>query len=225
MYQNIIQLAFKNVSTVSDAVEMLENFDSLAKRPLVKEFVQKRAADMVYKLFRDEIKEVEETFEANPRRPPPMPFSHPKHGGLAIWARSLLVRLEKSMTAIEGLYFIPEHPHAKEALDKYTKLRAQLDSFIATICFNNWRNEIEQMDSQNIDSKLEVPVLIRSDNNHRELPPSIDQNPLFSRSKKSGLLESNFDCDLHKVMVEVSYWTKIQTLGFVTIPHNVQRLL
>jgi len=81
------------------------------------------------------------------------------------------------------------------------------------------------MDSQNIDSKLEVPVLIRSDNNQRELPPSIDQNPLFSRSKKNGLLESNFDCDLHKVMVEVSYWTKIQTLGFVTIPHNVSRLL
>jgi hypothetical protein len=86
MYQNIIQLAFKNVSTVSDAVEMLENFDSLAKRPLVKEFVQKRAAEMVYKLFRDEIKEVEETFESNPRRSPPMPFSHPKHAGLAIWA-------------------------------------------------------------------------------------------------------------------------------------------
>jgi len=26
-------------------------------------------------------------------------------------------------------------------------------------------------------------------------------------------------------MIEVSYWTKIQTLGFVTIPHNVSRLL
>jgi hypothetical protein len=51
------------------------------------------------------------------------------------------------MTAIEGLYFIPEHPHAKEALEKYTKLTVQLDSFIATTCFNNWRHEIEQMDS------------------------------------------------------------------------------
>jgi len=67
---------------------MLENFDSLAKRPLVKDYVHKKAAEMVYKLFRDEIKEVEETFEqaASNKRPPPMPFSHPKHGGLAIWA-------------------------------------------------------------------------------------------------------------------------------------------
>jgi len=51
MYQNIITLAFKNVSSVTDAVEMLENFDSLAKRPLVKDFVHKKAADMVYMLF------------------------------------------------------------------------------------------------------------------------------------------------------------------------------
>ena len=80
MYQNIIALAFKNVSTVSDAVEMLENFDSLAKRPLVKDFVHKRAAEMVYKLFKDEIKEVEETFDGHDKAgkgPPPMPFSHP----------------------------------------------------------------------------------------------------------------------------------------------------
>ena len=60
---------------------MLENFDSLAKRPQVKEFVQKKAAEMVYKLFKDEMKEVEETWEAATKRPPPMPFSHPKFGG------------------------------------------------------------------------------------------------------------------------------------------------
>jgi len=80
MYQNIIALAFKNVSTVSDAVEMLENFDSLAKRPLVRDYVHKKAAEMVYKLFKDEIKEVEETFDGHDKAgkgPPPMPFSHP----------------------------------------------------------------------------------------------------------------------------------------------------
>lgn len=60
IYQNIIALAFKNISTVPDAIEMLENFDSLAKRPMVKEYVHKKAAEWVYKLFMDEIKEVEE---------------------------------------------------------------------------------------------------------------------------------------------------------------------
>ena len=63
MWHHIIALAFKNVATVQDAVEMLENFESLAKRQLVKDYVHKKAADMVYKIFKDEIKEVEETYE------------------------------------------------------------------------------------------------------------------------------------------------------------------
>lgn len=85
-YHNNISLAFKNVSTVQDAVEMLENFDSLAKRPLVKDYVHKKAAEQVWRMFTDEIKEIEETFDQRTKRQPPMPFSHPKHGGLAIWA-------------------------------------------------------------------------------------------------------------------------------------------
>lgn len=43
---------------------MLENFDSLAKRPMIKDYVQKKAAEGVYKLFMDEIKEVEEMFDS-----------------------------------------------------------------------------------------------------------------------------------------------------------------
>jgi|APCry1669190591_1035303.scaffolds.fasta_scaffold266584_1 hypothetical protein len=52
-----------------------------------------------------------------------MPFSHPKHAGLAIWAFSLIIRIDKAKKAIEGLYFIPESSLAKEAVDKYRKLR------------------------------------------------------------------------------------------------------
>lgn len=86
IYQNIIALAFKNISTVPDAIEMLENFDSLAKRPMVKDYVHKKAAEWVYKLFMDEVKEVEDMFESIAKKPAPMPISHPKHGGQAIWA-------------------------------------------------------------------------------------------------------------------------------------------
>lgn len=232
MYQNIIALAFKNVSTVSDAVEMLENFDSLAKRPLVRDYVHRKAAEMVYKLFKDEIKEVEETFEGHDKAgkgPPPMPFSHPHWAGLAIWARSLMVRIAKAKSAIEGLYFIPEHPHAKDALEAYDKLRRALDKFIADTCFHGWEAEIHAMDGdtqgKGIDDKLDDFVLVRAENNTRDLPSSISGNALFARSAKGGLLESNFDCDLHKVMVEVAYWTKLGTQGFVPVPHYVSKLL
>lgn len=54
---------------------------------------------------------------------------------------------------------------------------------------------------------------------------SIANNLLFQKSSKNGLLESNFDPKLLKVIIEVQYWTKIQTLGYITIPHTVSKLL
>jgi len=81
------------------------------------------------------------------------------------------------------------------------------------------------METTDMDQKLDKQILIRSEANDRELPANLAQNPLFNRSKKSGFLESNFDCDLHKIIVEVTYWQKIQTLGFITIPHSVSKLL
>lgn len=56
IYTTIIALTFKHVSTLEDAVEMLENFYLLARRPAVMEYVQKKAAEQVYKLFMEEIK-------------------------------------------------------------------------------------------------------------------------------------------------------------------------
>lgn len=228
IYQNIIALTFKSVSTVPDAIEMLENFNSLAKRPMVKDYVQKKAAEWVYKLFMDEIKEVEELFENPSKKKPPMPVSHPKFGGLVIWAQSLIVRIDKAKNAINGLYFIPEHPHAKDALEKYQKLRQSLDNYISTVQYGNWKNEIATIANpqQGFEEKLEVPILVRrSDSEKRDLPAAIANNPLFQKSTKSGLLESNFDPKLLKVIIEVQYWTKIQSLGYITIPHTVSKLL
>jgi len=47
---------------------------------------------------------------------------------------------------------------------------------------------------------------------------------MFVKSKKNGLLESNFNSDLLKVLVEVQYINKIQSLGLVTIPHAITKL-
>lgn len=122
IYTTIIALTFKHVSTIEDAVEMLENFYQLARRPAVMEYVQKKAAEQVYKLFMEEIKEIEETFELEKKKNPPMPVSHPQYGGVAIWTYSLIMRATKAKAAIEGLYFVQDHPLAKEAIEKHRKL-------------------------------------------------------------------------------------------------------
>jgi hypothetical protein len=98
MFQNIISLAFNGISTVSDAVDMLENFDQLAKRPSIKDYVQGKAADMVYQMFERELKDVEviEATRGKKNPPVPMPLSHPKYAGDALWTKALLMRIKTS---------------------------------------------------------------------------------------------------------------------------------
>lgn len=86
----------------------------------------------------EEIKEIEETFESEKKKLPPMPVSHPYYGGVAIWTYSLIVRANRSKAAIEGLYFIQEHPLAKEAIEKHRKLAQHLDASIAERKYLEW---------------------------------------------------------------------------------------
>lgn len=115
---------------------MLENFYMLARRPTVLEYVQKKAAECVYKLFIEEIKQIEEIYES--KNKPPMPFSHPTHGGNAIWSYSLIVRANRAKNAIDGLYFIQDHALAKEANDRYSKLTHHLDESISKRKYEDW---------------------------------------------------------------------------------------
>lgn len=96
MYRNTALHAFKNITTVAEGVEMLENFHQLAKRQLVKEYINTKAAEHVYRLFMDEMKEVEEMYENYTKAYPPMAPSMPKFAGLAIWALSLMIRIDKA---------------------------------------------------------------------------------------------------------------------------------
>ena len=136
LYTVQIALTFKHVSTIEDAIEMLENFFQLARRPAIKDYVAIKAAEVVYKLFTDEIKQVEDQFDGSTKHRPPMPFSHPHYGGLAIWVYSLIKRIDKAKAAMDGLYFIPEHKDHKESMDKFGKLKSQLDQYITKNEFN-----------------------------------------------------------------------------------------
>jgi hypothetical protein len=135
-----------------------------------------------------------------------MPFSHPKWGGLAIWAYSLIKRLEKSREAVRHLYFAVESPVQREALEKYKKQHDQLDQYISQFCKTQWLDSITMLTQDAIESKLNNSnILVRSENSVNELPSQIN-SALFNRSKKSGLLESNFDSELHKLIGEGTYW-------------------
>ena len=103
-----------------------------------------------------------------------------------------------------------------------------MDSFITATQFeDNWNKEInEKLDLNNLDDKLKTPLLIRSENVKTSgLPDSVRNNPIFTKSKDGDFLESNFDKTLLKTLSEGTYWTKLQTLGMVTVNHAVTKLL
>lgn len=92
---------------------------------------------------------------------------------------------------------------------------------------DNWNRELyEKLDLNNLDDKLKTPLLVRSENvRENALPDAVRNNPIFTKSKDSGFLESNFDKTLLKTLSEGTYWTKIQTLGMVTVNQTITKLL
>lgn len=227
-YTTIIQLTFKHVSTVSDAVEMLENFQQLAKRSSIQEYVYQKAATQVYNLFLNEMKEVETQFDVGgSKKRPPMPVSHPFYGGLSIWAYSLITRIDKAYNMIQELYFVPPSALSEEVNEKYKKLRGQLDNYIATINFKDWVGTLGDMnESDAVQLKLAVPILRKIDEEVKAVTgkPAAGGAALQTKNE-AGRLRSNFNVQLLKVMHEVNYWNKIQTIGLVNMPHAIVRLL
>lgn len=207
IYTTIISKTFAHVSTIEDAVEMLENFYQLAKRQSIMEYVQKKAADLVYQLFIAEMKEVEDTFESVYKKRPVMPISHPHYAGLAIFIHSLICRIDRANYAIEGMYFVPNHPSKEDAATKYRKLKESLDNYIQHGLFKEWTAPIEDlfMDNDNIELALQRNILIKTT---QEIIDSrentfLSKNSLFKNALRFGLLESNFDSRLRKIIIEV----------------------
>jgi len=210
IYTTIIALTFKHVSTLDDAVEMLENFYQLARRPTVMDYVQKKAAESVYRLFLEEIKQIEEISES--KQSPPMPFSHPTYGGHAIWCYSLIVRANRAKDAIDGLYFIQDHPMAKEAYERHRKLVNSLDDTISNRKYEEWnRNMASITNSDRIDQALKNNLIIRSkDKTNRQVDLKDERTQaILEKATQPSLLESNFDTELLKLLYEIQVWNKI----------------
>lgn len=157
-----------------------------------------------------------------------MPFSHPTSGGKAIWSYSLIVRANRAKNAIDGLYFIQEHPLAKDALSKHAKLTQHLDESISKRTYDEWLGRMASISTnERIEQSLSNSLLIRQGDRAGNRNPDNKDERTVALLKKSrpDLLESNFDTELLKLLFEVQYWNKIQTFGLITFPLPLTRLL
>ena len=110
------------------------------------------------------------------------------------------------------MYFIQNHPSKDEAGAKHKKLKESLDNYIQHVLFKEWTTPIEDMymDQADIDFALERNFLVKTTQELIDAQPAfLAKNTLFARCRRPNLLESNFDTRLRKILIEVSYWTKV----------------
>jgi len=72
---------------------------------------------------------------------------------------------------------------------------------------------------------LAVPVLRKMEIEEPKADGNKKNQQKTSSSGSEARLRSNFNVQLLKVINEVSAWNKIQTLGFISMPHSIVRLL
>lgn len=156
-----------------------------------------------------------------------MPFSHPTYGGVAIWLHSLIIRAKRAKTAIDGLYFIKDHPMKAEAETRFERLEKSLDDIIVNRKYQEWQQKMANAStSERIDQACKNHLLVRSE--HRQQNRNIDlkderTQAILKKAARPDLLESNFDTDLLKLLYEVQAWNKMH--GMITFPLPITRLL
>lgn len=181
MMINVVSLAFESVTTVEQAVELLDIFMHLSVREPIKRALDKRTVE-VYNIFNDELNNVKKEMTT---KSIPMPFNHPKFAGLAHWTRQLKKRIEKSMMVLDRAHFLPHMGIGDETRTQYQQLCQALDDHMRKT-FQEFTATVDREPAK----LLEVPLLCRSS----EMPP---------------MLDSNFSKALLKMFQEISYWERL----------------
>ena len=121
MYESIINHSFENISTIEQGVEMLEAFDSLARRSSIKQSVQNKA-QYIFQLFDTEVNKAKQEFDNTLSHPESFSFTYGKHSGKALWVRSMLHRLDKLKLAIDKLNFVGDNDMRKDCMKNFEQV-------------------------------------------------------------------------------------------------------
>lgn len=222
MYKNIIEFAFQGVTNVYQGVEMLEAFDSLAKRKPIKQHVQKKAA-FVYDKFREDLDLVKKEYDN--RNEAPVATYHPRGGGSALWFRALIGRIQKQKAKLDLLTFIEEETALKrkeEVYKKYEETHDRLKSYIITTR-NLWDEDIKKMSQDGLHTVMKRRVFTKEDEGTTTSAAIPGLESKILKKTKQGSLSSDFDKDLMRLVAEVKCWEKLQPFG-INIPSEVHEV-
>ena len=102
MTNNVIRsaCAVDGLPNVSAGVELLEAFQSMAKRESIKILLDTMTANL-YRMFMDELAAVRKEFDTF-KRDPQIHHGFPKHAGAALWAKGLHARISRQMETLSA---------------------------------------------------------------------------------------------------------------------------
>ena len=190
MFQNVITNAFEGAATTNAGVELLESFSSLARRDSILRCVEKKSAE-VHDKYIQEMGLVKNTFDKLKSEPPMIHRDYPRYAGAALWAKSLLARVQRQWLLLSSAAsYLPPTREAEEAAALYGQLDGSLDEYIRKM-YSEWIATI----SPEAGRLLENHLMVRS------------TVPLAGSSgrERYGFLEQNFDRSLMELFSEVHY--------------------
>ena len=109
MFQNVITNAFEGAATTNAGVELLESFSSLARRDSILRCVEKKSAE-VHDKYIQEMGLVKNTFDKLKSEPPMIHRDYPRYAGAALWAKSLLARVQRQWLLLSSAARYPHLP-------------------------------------------------------------------------------------------------------------------
>ena len=125
--------------------------------------------------------------------------------------RSLIHRMEKMKLAIDQLSFVKEELKAP-ALKKYDDYFQRFRTYILNQKFKEWKDENKEFEDpeggNTVDVRLNKAVLMKIEENDDSYKKELLRS-------KAGHLESHFDKQLIKLLIETIAWKKLSSFGIV----------
>ena len=217
MLANVMGSAWECISSVSAGVELLEHFHSLAVRPAMKTSLDRRVVEL-FAMFALEVKRVKAEFDRQ-KKDPPLTAGQPRYAGAALWAKSLLARVEVEYFSILNAQYLCTAQQLDEAKRQYAGFEAAIEAYVRQQ-HSEWVETVQLSNTGQLASlsqRLQRPLMIRADTKEDQSLAQAQVQSLLKQSTssmglrvaKSGHLEVNFDHHLLKLFNEVRYWDKV----------------
>ncbi|CAG9462750.1 unnamed protein product [Pedinophyceae sp. YPF-701] len=163
---SVLTQAFDDCATVESAFKLLDGFEGLLERDIIKADLDKKNDDLMWQYFED-IKTVHHMFHAEQGNPPIAKNSAPCSGAVA-WARGLRRRLQEPMERVQALSgWDPEM--LREVVGMYESLQKAVQEYEGKKV-REWYDEV----ARTSDDKLKLPLLKRDAENETFITVNFD---------------------------------------------------